>query len=417
MGSAKAALPHIDFIAEAEQCPICRADVRICKSREPTVITYTQGPFKAREVFKQCRENKSHPILGSQTLPLRVKPRQRYGYDLIVHVGLSRYLKLKQREEIRSELFKQKNIELSCGTISNLCDRFLAHFEALHLLRVPALRDAMQDGYPLHLDATCEHGKGGLFVSMDGWRQWVLVAARIPSENELYLRPLIEKTVELFGDPVATVRDLAEAGARAVKPLRDRGVPDLVCHYHFLAAVGKKLFDQTYSLLRNLLRASAVRTDQRALLRELRRYQEIHNYDGRYGHGRVREDLLALVLWVLEGNGKKDLAYPFQLPHLSFVQRNRELIERAEKWVAYPRTHTERRVIKHLRSIIARLDREQKIASATGQLEESWQLFCELDPKAIENSQLFRNNRNTKLLRRIRKLLEDETKSTTGVDQ
>jgi hypothetical protein len=31
------------------------------------------------------------------------------------------------------------------------------------LARVPQLRAALGD-YPLHIDATCEHGKGGLFV-------------------------------------------------------------------------------------------------------------------------------------------------------------------------------------------------------------------------------------------------------------
>ena len=65
-----------------------------------------------------------------------------------------------------------------------MCDRFLLSLETLHLLRAPALRDAMKDGYPLHLDATCEYGKGGLFVCMDGFRGWVLLAGRIASERE-----------------------------------------------------------------------------------------------------------------------------------------------------------------------------------------------------------------------------------------
>ena len=76
-----------------------------------------------------------------------------------------------------------------------------------------------------------------------------------------------------FGDPVAVVRDLGEAGGKAVGALRARGIPDLYCHYHFLAAVGKKLFDNAYRQLRNMLRCSRVRTDLRALLRELRHYR------------------------------------------------------------------------------------------------------------------------------------------------
>lgn len=96
------------------------------------------------------------------------------------------------------------------------------------------------------------------------------MAARIGSENPDLMRPVIDKTVALFGDPVATVRDLGEGGAHAIESLRKRGIPDLVCHYHFLAAVGSNLFDQAYSSLRNGLRASRIRTDLRTLLRGTR---------------------------------------------------------------------------------------------------------------------------------------------------
>ncbi len=43
----------------------------------------------------------------------------------------------------------------------------------------PALRAIIWHGYPLRLDATCEQSRGGLFLSLDGWRGWVLPAARI----------------------------------------------------------------------------------------------------------------------------------------------------------------------------------------------------------------------------------------------
>ena len=144
------------------------------KSKRRKLITFQAGVFTAKEVRKKCTRNATHPVMGSEELSRLVKPHQRYGYDLMVHVGLARYLRGKQREEIRAELFQECGFTLSEGSISNLCDRFLGYFEALHLARVPELCGAMQPGYPLHLDATCEHGKGGLFVCMDGWRGWVL---------------------------------------------------------------------------------------------------------------------------------------------------------------------------------------------------------------------------------------------------
>jgi len=139
--------PCIEFVAEAEACPVCAGEVQIQKSKRRQIITFQAGVCTAKDVRKQCTRNPTHPIMGSEELARLVKPHQRYAYDLVVHVGLARYLRGKQREEIRAELYQERGVRLCEGSISNLCDRFLGYFEALHL------------------DATCEHGKGGLAQS------------------------------------------------------------------------------------------------------------------------------------------------------------------------------------------------------------------------------------------------------------
>lgn len=316
--------------------------------------------------------------MKSDALARIVRPRQRFGYDLVVYVGLSRYLRRKQREEIRAELFRKRGITLSAGSVSNLCDRFLLYLEALHLVRSPDLKAAMQDyGYPLHIDATSEYGKGGLFVCMDGFRKWVLCAGKIESESEEHLKPFVERTVELFGAPIATVRDLGPPGKNAVAYLVERGVPDFVCHYHFLGAVGEKLFDKPYALLRNLLRQSQIRSDLRQLLKDMKRYRVKDQRKGRFGPGRIREDLLALVHWVVEGEGKKDAMYPFGLPHLEFFQRCRSAMQRVDTWVPTPRSQAERRALRHLESITGRLEKDERFKDAVGRLEKGWQAFTQ----------------------------------------
>jgi hypothetical protein len=135
------------------------------------VTTLEVGTFQAKEVRKECRADRSHPVIVFERLARLVPHGQGYGYDLIVQVGLARYLRNLQREEIRAELLRENGIVVSEGTITNLCDRFLQYLER------------------------------------------------------------IEKTVSLFGDPIAVVRDLSAAEAGAVDSLRDKGIPDLVCHY------------------------------------------------------------------------------------------------------------------------------------------------------------------------------------------
>jgi hypothetical protein len=160
--------------------------------------------------------------------------------------------------------------------------------------------------------------------------------------------------------------------------LREKAIPDLICHYHFLAAVGKQLFEQPYALLRKLLKSSKIRTDLRALLRDLRGYSTTSPHDGRFGKGVVREELLALVLWILEGDGTKDLLYPFALVHLEFFQRCREALQRAQCWVQGARTLPERRAVDHLATLVRRFDQDNRFTTAVTRLEEGWQAFCEL---------------------------------------
>ena len=155
---------------------------------------------------------------------------------------------------------------------------------------------------------------------MHGWSSRLgTTAGKIPSEHEDHLRPLIDKTVAWFGNPLSTMRDLIRAGPNVVAEIRENGKPDLICHYHFLGTIGKKLFDDPNSTLRELLKISKVRSEMWVLLRELRRYRKSDSFKGRFGSDRVREDLMALVLWVLEGDGRKKPPIPFISHTLNFI--------------------------------------------------------------------------------------------------
>ncbi len=387
--------PVVDFVAEAERCPVCDSGLRVLKSsfRLRPVMSYKAGSFIPRSVVKRCKKDPSHPIVCSQALTRIVRPHQRYAYDLIVQIGLARYFRNKRRDEICAELYEQCRIKLSEASVSVLCDRFLRYFEALHLVKAPELKAAMQNagGYPLHVDGTNDRGKGGLAVCMDGFRGWVLTAGKIPSEHEDHLRPLIDKTVILFGDPLSTMRDLMKAGPNAVAGTREAGKPDLICHYHFLGAIGKKLFDVPNSALRGLLKETKVRSEMRVLLRELRRYRKSDSFKGRFGSGQVRDDLLALVLWVLEGDGRKKPSYPFSLPHLEFCQRCRQAIQQAERWVPSPQTRSEQQALKHFSKLVSRVGQDERFTQAAEQLEQCRLAFCELrDVLRLTGAELLR---------------------------
>ena len=355
----------VDFPAEARRCPHCGHRLRTQKSKTRRVTTLATGTIRVREIRKRCGHCPSAPVAVSAELARLVPPQQQFGYDLIVWVGRARYHRQQQRSEIRAALAR-RGIQLAAGSVSMLCDRFLRALETLHRHKAPALRAAMAAGYPLHIDATSDHGRGGQFLCLDGWRDWVLNAVRVSSENAAELQPAIEATIADFGPPVATLRDRGRAGAKAVAGCRLEAVPDLVCHFHFLQAVGRQLLDVEYAALRRELRASKVRSGLRERLRAVR---------GRAG---VRPDLAALILWVLEGPGHKDLPYPFALPHRDFYRRCGQFRSRARRWLPGPRSPAERRVLGQVSALLAKLARRTRIRWAVPRLERSWAVFSEL---------------------------------------
>lgn len=389
--------PRLDFVAEAVECPDCGDEVRIQKSRLRQVITLAHGPLEVREIRKQCRSRRCPPLRSAQLAHL-VRPGHKYGYDLIVHVGLARYLAGLQREEIQCMLRDDHGIELCAGSVTALCDRFLSYLEVLHVARAPVLREALGDGYPMHLDATCERGKGGLFVCIGGWqsRHWVLWAARVHSESGANLAPVVEKAVELFGQPGATMRDMGEGCANAAESLRKAGVPELVCHFHFLAAVGRCLFKQRYDKLRDLIRKTRCRADMRALLRDMRKYNSTDRTEDRFGRGTLRDDLKALVLWVLEGDGHADAPFPFSLPHLDFAQRCLQARQKAEPWVPRPCTAPERLALACLERLVERLETVRGFSTTVKELEKRKAAFGELrEVLRLSNAELPRGDTRT----------------------
>lgn len=391
------ATPRLDFVAEAVACPDCGDGLRIQNSWRRHIVTLAHGPLEVREIRKRCCSG-GCSSLGSAALAQLVKSGQKFGYDLIVHVGLARYLAGLQRAEILRMLRDDHGIELSAGSVTALCDRFLGYLEALHVHRAPALREALGDGYPMHLDATCERGKGGLFVCIGGWqsRHWVLWAARVHSESSENLTPVVDKAVELFGQPGATMRDMGKGCANAVTSLREAGVSDLVCHYHFLAAVGRCLFKRRYDKLRDLIRKTKCRADMRALLRDMRKYSSTDRIEDRFGRGTIRDDLKALVLWVLEGEGHADAPFPFSLPHLDFAQRCRQARRKAEPWVPRPRTAPERRALACLERLVERLETTRGFSTTVKELEARKAAFDELrEVLRLSGSELPRGDTRT----------------------
>jgi hypothetical protein len=351
------------------------------KTASRAVQTLEHGPFQLREVVHECAASCRRPD-GSLVMRRasesadRLLPGRSVGYDVMVFIGLRRFLDHRQREEIRARLKSDYGISLSTGEISGLARLFLNYVRRLHQACAPRLRRALaQDGgWPMHADATCEDGRGTMLVILAGWRRWVLGSWKIPTENAEAILACARLTIQRFGEPCTVMRDLGKAMISACEDLvadLSTTIKALGCHSHFLADVGRDLLKPGHDTLRNALRRlkmrGALRTFARDMGRELggelataregfRDWQqqapESHDLPaGDAGIAVVR----GLAQWAFDyAAAEKSRNFPLERPYLDLYDRCVLARRVVDGWLRAP--SKDRRVLRVLRRLGRLLD-------------------------------------------------------------
>ena len=326
-----------------------------------------------------------------------VGPGWIFGYDVEVFVGIERLVHHRQREEIRGDLRTRYGIELSSGEVSDLTLRFCEHLGRLHLRSEAAIRDALRGdgGYPLHIDATGEAGRGTLFVAYAGWRDWVLGAWKIPTERADQMTPRLREVKDSFGPPCALMRDLGRAVTLAaedfVGELGTR-IPILACHQHFLRDVGEDLLEDSHDTLRNLFRRFRVRPRLRTLVRDLGRQlatqlpaarddvaawaRESAEHvlpDGEAGLAAVR----SLAQWALDSaHDSSHLGFPFERPYLDLYRRCQTLARAIDAFLRRrPGDRAVERALGKLRRVLEPVVAENGFREVTKSLTDRSRIF------------------------------------------
>jgi len=235
-------------------CAVCGKLMVVEKTVPRHISTMALGNVDVMEYVEVCPDKCKTPVgtlyrERSPDLAALVAKGANYGYDIEVYIGLQRFIHHRQRLEIKDMIMQSANVDISEGEISSLEMRFLGHFETLHKKSAKGLKDAMQKdgGYPLHIDATCESGRGTTLTFYAGWRGWALGTWKIPSEREDAISPRIKETEDLFGIPIAYVSDLGKGmmqATTAAAASHDEPSAVFICQMHFLKAVGNSIFEK-----------------------------------------------------------------------------------------------------------------------------------------------------------------------------
>ncbi len=414
----------IPICEDPGRCPSCQGQWHVQKTTPHHGRTISHGQFEIRETIHVCA-NKCRLDSGklitrrANSLARHIIPGKTVGYDVMTFVGLQRFVHHRQREEIRELVLHEHGIPLSSGTISNLAKLFLDYLWKLHVKHIEQLRDALNadGGWPLHIDATGEDGRGTLLVALAGWRRWVLGSWKIPTEHTQAILPCLHEVVQQLGAPCAIMRDLGRAITPAVNTLvaeLELTIPVLACHMHFLKDIGKDLLNPAYGELRALFKRYKTLAKLRSLSRDLGR--KIGN-NSKYAREHVEAwqsqaaadhsipqgvagiaTVRTITQWVIDY--KADSTghdYPFDRPHLDLYDRCMTACRAVDAFIyRKPSDPKVLKTLKRLRRIIAPVAREVPFKQIVRRLRSRGKLFDELRDtlRLIPKSSSGRSKRN-----------------------
>jgi hypothetical protein len=324
--------PEVDFYPEEEECLTCGNGLQVWKTRRKKVVTMAIGAFHARETILWCvYDGRKY---GSAELRRLCPTGSTFGFDILVHVGKALFLRHRSVEEVRREL-QERNIRMSDREVSHLGRKFIVYLALAHRESKERLNAVMslRGGYILHLDGTCEGDSPMLLTGLDELTAVVLHNVKISSERTELIVPFLSEIRKRHGEPIAIVHDMGRGILAAVQEVF-AGVPDFICHFHFLRDIGKDLLERDYTLLRNGLRSHNIRGKLRQKLKTMNKAVD----GGPAAGGPPDEDAYAapisavdrrrveacraLISWILDYSADMDgYGFPFDQAHWKLYQR------------------------------------------------------------------------------------------------
>jgi len=249
------------------------------------------------------------------------------GFDpgITMAVGILRWIMDYQRSEIQI-LLESRGIRISTGEISFLSREFLLRFYCIHRRH---MKDLGLIVYILHLDGTGESGGEIVFMAKDGLTNITMDAVIMPSESSEYVTPFLEGIKDVFGIPVAILRDMGIAikgSATAVFP----GILQLICHYHFTKALGKDVFS-SYQELRD----SMVSTEALALISRM----TLPEKNGNDGILYAEKIWIAVAAEYILYPRTIPSKFPFVLPYLQVLERCIEIRNMMKSIIGWNASH------------------------------------------------------------------------------
>ncbi len=288
----------------------------------------------------------------------------------MAEVGRLHFLEHRQFGEIEAAL-AARGVRVPRRTLQHLADGFAVRAVAVHLESWALLAERLrqQGGYVLLLDTTGIPGRLTLQL-IDGWSGIALLSATVSQESRDEVAAILRILNSALGPPVVAVRDMSDGLDQALREVWP-GLYILTCHFHYLKAVGLRLFETFYAHLRSAIDRFGVKRRLRALAKRLRR-EGATSREARQTRAWAEEILAS----EREAKGRP---YPFSLSAVVFWRRcesvRDELKARLHQAGRRAKGAPYRKLEEVLDRMLAPSPRQYRLAREVRRLEARWVWF------------------------------------------
>jgi len=391
-------------------------------SRKRTIITLVGVRAIKEEYFvcPRCKDEQTgnRIIHHSECLRDILPSNSKYGYDVEIEVGYLQYVENKQMNEMEVIFKEEYGISIPQSQIHELGIRFLKHMVVVHYLAAPQLRKLFEFGCVYHIDATCEAGRGMELTIIEGCSGIVLGAWKIPTENEEIIKRYLRPTVEAFGNPIAFVSDMGNGMMSAIEGVMEDLNLDsrqLICHMHFVKAVGKKILEDQFKELKEQFKKQRTLTQlnnfvnktgkiiksQASTMRDfIKQWEKSNGQIEITNYLECITILRALAQWVLlYGKDCKGIGFPYALPHLFLFERCAEALN--SLLALFEKNTFDQQAIKYverLQHILQSPIENSQMHKTVHDLNIKYTVFSELRKVLrLEKTDLYKDEKNKKI--------------------
>lgn len=320
--------------------------LKVQKTKAREARTLHIGPFYLHETVKVCPVKGCKKTYRYTGLDHFLSPGSNFGYDVIEYIGYAVWRKSHTALQIQTDLKKKYNLKISESEISCLAKKFVHYMVEAQKNKLPELKNFLHKtgGYFLYFDAM-HPGDGAAHImcavaeEISEKVHIVLGSTKLPTESTESVAAFFRELKEKYGNPLAGICDMLASNLAAFKEI----FPDvllLICHFHFLRAIGKGFLEYETIRLQHILKQYDVNQRLKGLLRNckekidadpsLSHYLEYDEAEYRSSFQQFPEVVKTYckIQWILayeqEMNG---YGAPFDRSEFVYLQRMRKTFE------------------------------------------------------------------------------------------